>query len=46
MPRVVPSQVVQFIDQIFPWASRQREGEMIGIQRGESGLLTGLLNLV
>ena len=27
MPRVVPSQVVELIDKLFPWAKSQREGD-------------------
>ena len=27
MPRVVPSQVVELIDKLFPWAKDQREGD-------------------
>ena len=31
MPRVVPSQVVAFIDQVFPWAATQQEGKVVNL---------------
>ncbi len=46
MPRVVPSQVVAFIDQAFPWAANQVVGVGTNLVRQNSGLLAGLLDLL
>jgi hypothetical protein len=46
MPRVVPSQVVSFIDQVFPWAANQQEHHGVNLVMGNSAELTGLLNLI
>lgn len=46
MPRVVPSQIVAFIDQAFPWAQTQVAGVGINLVRQNSGLLAGLLDLL
>ncbi len=46
MPRVVPSQVVAFIDQVFPWAATQQEGKVVNLVLDNSGELTGLLHLI
>src|ERR1700746_65622 len=46
MPRVVPSQVVDFIDQVFPWANDQHEGRTFDLTMGHSSQLTGLLDLL
>jgi len=41
MPRVVPSQVVDFIDALWPTAIKQKE-----LNRGQAGQLSGLVDLV
>lgn len=46
MPRVVPSQVVQFIDQVFPWAGTQVAGGVQNLTRQRANQLAGLLELV
>jgi hypothetical protein len=46
MPRVVPSQIVEFIDQVFPWAETQEVNFEINLNRTNSGQLAGLLDLV
>jgi len=46
MPRVVPSQIVAFIDQAFPWAAAQNVGVGTNLVRQNSGLLAGLLDLL
>jgi hypothetical protein len=46
MPRVVPSQVVAFIDQAFPWAANQVMGVGTNLVRQNSGPLAGLLDLL
>jgi hypothetical protein len=44
--RVVPSQVVQFIDQVFPWASTQITNTVVNLTRQRANGLAGLLELV
>jgi hypothetical protein len=44
MPRVVPSQVVDFIDQVFPWLRAPGQGGYLS--REHSGEAAGLLSLV
>jgi len=46
MPRIVPSQVVEFIDQSFPWAANQQVEFGVNLLRQNSGELAGLLHLV
>jgi hypothetical protein len=46
MPRVVPSQIVAFIDQAFSWAAAQNVGVGTNLVRQNSGLLAGLLDLL
>lgn len=46
MPRVVPSQVVAFIDQGFPWAATLQEGKVVNLVLDNSGELTELLHLI
>ena len=48
MPRVVPSQVVTFIDRVFPWAATQLENQnnMTALQREHSGRLAALIALI
>jgi hypothetical protein len=46
MPRVVPSQVVAFIDQAFPWAANQVIGVGTNLLRQNSGPVAGLLDLL
>jgi hypothetical protein len=46
MPRVVPSQIVAFIDQAFPWAQAQVMGVGTNLVRHNSGLLAGLVDLL
>jgi hypothetical protein len=45
MPRVVPSQVVSFISQTFPWLRAPGQASM-GLNRQHSGEAAGLLRLV
>lgn len=45
MPRVVPSQVVSFIQQTFPWLRTPGQGNM-GLNRQHAGEASGLLKLV
>lgn len=47
MPRIVPSQVIDFIDQVFSWASKQSEGqsERIKLDQQYSDRLRALLDL-
>lgn len=46
MPRVVPSQVVQLIDQLFPDAQRQTESQEFGLRMGNIYQVAALLDLV
>ena len=46
MPRVVPSQVVTFIDSVFPWAAAQFANEAQNLTRQRANGLAGLLDLV
>lgn len=48
MPRIVPSQVVALIDQMFPWASTQTEGDVDKYQvfSGNSPQLAGVITLI
>ena len=47
MPRVVPSQVVDLIDKLFPWAKYQREGDDKNIlYQGNMYPVAGVLDLV
>ena len=46
MPRVVPSQVISFIDSVFPWASAQQVNNAANLTRQRASGLTGLLDLV
>lgn len=46
MPRVVPSQILAFIDQAFPCAQTQVTGVGTNLVRHNSGLLAGLLELL
>lgn len=46
MPRAVPSQVVSFIDQVFPWAAIQAEGHVVNLTLGNSSELAGLVDLM
>lgn len=46
MPRVVPSQILAFIDQAFPWAAAQNVGVGTNLLRQNSGPLAGLLDLL
>jgi hypothetical protein len=49
MPRVVPSQVVALIDQIFPFAATERQGEIprkIGLSLGTATQLRTIADLV
>ncbi len=47
MPRVVPSQVVDFIDHVFPWAPKQVEGqsERVKLELQDADRLRALLDL-
>jgi hypothetical protein len=45
MPRVVPSQVVSFINQTFPWLRAPGQGSM-GLNRQHCGEAAGLLRLI
>ena len=46
MPRVVPSQVVAFIDQTFSFAASQLEGHRINLTMQDSSRLAGIVALV
>jgi hypothetical protein len=46
MPRVVPSQVVEFIDQVFSWAATQAVDSGVNLVRANAGQLAGLLALL
>jgi hypothetical protein len=46
MPRVVPSQIVAFIDQVFSWAKSQEDDFGVNLVRTNSGQLAGLTDLV
>ncbi len=48
MPRVVPSQVVEFIDGFFPFAANERESRnhVLGIGMREASGLTAVIDLV
>lgn len=46
MRRVVPSQVVAFIDDVFPWAQTQVQGVGVNLTRERSTVLSGLLDLL
>jgi hypothetical protein len=47
MPRVVPTQVVEVIDKLFPWAKDQREGdEKNYLSQGNMYSVAGVLDLV
>src|SRR5437879_2110383 len=46
MPRVVPSQVVEFIAQVFPWATRQDADQVAPLDGGSAAPLAGLVELV
>ncbi len=45
MPRVVPSQVVGVIDQLFPWAASQTEEKNIALRAGDQTRLAPILDL-
>jgi hypothetical protein len=44
MPKVVPSQVVSFIDQVFPWLRTEGSGNTLA--KENAGAAAGLLELV
>jgi hypothetical protein len=46
MPRVVPSQIVAFIDDVFNWARTQELDFGINLNRTNSGQLAGMLDLL
>jgi hypothetical protein len=46
MPRVVPSQVVAFIEKVVPYLTKQTENQQINLTRDSAGELAGLLDLV
>lgn len=46
MPRVVPSQVLRFIDQVFPWAKERSQGNAHALNISQAGQAAGLLDLV
>ena len=46
MARVVPSQVVAFIDQVFPWARTQIGDQKYKLTMANLGQLAGLLDLI
>ncbi len=46
MPRVVPSQVVEAIDKLFPWAKSQNEGNRVVLQQRDAIRLAALFDLV
>jgi hypothetical protein len=47
MPRVVPSQVVDLIDKLFPWAKDQKEGDAKhSLSAGNSCSIAAILELV
>jgi len=46
MPRVVPSQVVELIDRLFPWAKTQLQGNRIILQRRNALQLAAFIHLV
>jgi hypothetical protein len=45
MPRVVPSQVVELIDKLFPWAKEQQEGREQVITAGSANSIAAILEL-
>ena len=46
MPRVVPSQVVDLIDRLFPWAKDQKEGNLKEyLTMGNSSSVAAILDL-
>ncbi len=45
MPRVVPSQVVELIDKLFPSARNQAEGQEFVLSIGNSNQLAAILDL-
>ena len=44
--RVVPSQIVHYIDKMFPAAEKQREGETFAVYSSHAGNVAGLVGLV
>lgn len=48
MPRIVPSQIVELIDQMFPWAKEQPDlkEKRLSVSRSESFSVAALINLV
>jgi hypothetical protein len=46
MPRVVPSQVVELIDKLFPEAARQTEGNVFALDISHSPRLAAIMHLV
>jgi hypothetical protein len=48
MPRIVPSQVVDLIDRLFPWAKEQRVGDVHShpLNRENSGQLAAIVTMV
>ncbi|MBI3355972.1 MAG: hypothetical protein HY038_04240 [Nitrospirae bacterium] len=48
MPRILPSQVVDLIDRLFPWAKEQREDDSHThpLNREHSGQLAAIVTMV
>jgi hypothetical protein len=46
MPQTVPSQVVEFIDQVFPFAKNQKEGDGAQLASSHAPTLAAIVNLV
>jgi hypothetical protein len=46
MPRIVPSQVVDFIDRVFEWAAKEMPGVGTSLGEHHTGPLSGLLQLL
>ena len=46
MPRVVPSQVVELIDRLFPWAATQKVGKEHPLQPSQTAQMTAVAGLV